>query len=102
MVAQAPSESSLSFLDDGAPSATQCLDYPTEEQGAGRAAASRPPPVEGDGRQALTHRCLLNEDHPHLKRVVLPAVGRIELEIAMLVLRDDLEAVLQRDVDVRR
>ena len=44
---------------------------------------------------------LLDEDHPHLERIVLSVVRPVDLEIAMLVLSNQLEAVVEWHVQIR-
>src|SRR5262249_61751817 len=45
---------------------------------------------------------LLNEDHSNLERIVLSVVRRVELKIAMLVLGDELESIVEWNVHIRR
>jgi hypothetical protein len=42
------------------------------------------------------------EDEPHLKRIILSVVRRVQLEVPVLVFRDELNTVLERNVDVGR
>ena len=51
---------------------------------------------------APTDLYLLDEDHSHLERIVLPVVSRVQLEIAALIFGDELESVVQRNVHVWR
>ena len=49
---------------------------------------------------ALDWQPLLDKDEPNLQRVVLSMVGRVNLEIAVLVFSDELKPVLERNVHV--
>src|SRR4051812_26401311 len=44
----------------------------------------------------------LDKNDPCLEGVVLPVIRRIQLEVPMLILGDNLETVLQRDVHIGR